>query len=201
MSSYTSGLAPGALGRGLATVAIFFAGVLLASACSSTTDDSVRETPQSKDAELSTADNETQDGGEPEWTGAQLNPYDLRAGQCFSEWSWFDTQFDRRINITAAVECAEPHKREVYFEAEFPAPNGAPFPGETKMTEWSTDLCYNAFADFVGTEYELSIYGIDFIQPTRETFEHPVGRHRRVTCIIYNTDDEDLVESVRHTAI
>jgi hypothetical protein len=125
----------------------------------------------------------------------------LRSGQCFSEWSWFDEEFDRRIEITAAVDCSEPHKREVYHEAEFPAPNGAPYPGETKMTEWSTDLCYDAFAGFVGTEYELSQYGIDFIQPTQETFEHPVGRHRRVTCVLFDIDGEDLVGSARQTAI
>lgn len=139
--------------------------------------------------------------GEPDWTGEQLNPYDLRSGQCFSEWSWFDVDFDRRINITATVDCSKSHTREVFFEAEFPAPNGAPFPGETKMTEWSTDLCYGAFADFIGLEYELSVYGIDFIQPTQETFEHPVGRHRRVTCVLFHIDGEDLVESARSSAV
>jgi hypothetical protein len=174
---------------------------LLTGACSSTEADPSGELTPSNNTRQQFSEVSKEDGGEPDWTGAQLNPYDLRAGQCFSEWSWFDTEFDRRINITAAVGCAEPHKREVFYEAEFPAPNGAPFPGETKMTEWSTDLCYDAFADFVGTEYELSIYGIDFIQPTRETFEHPVGRHRRVTCIIYHIDGDDLEGSAQQSAI
>lgn len=197
------------MGFGLATVTnvrfpglrVVIALVLLTGACSSTTDDSSEDPTPSNNIGQQISEDSEETEGEPNWTGAQLNPFDLRSGQCFSEWSWFDSQFDRRINITAAIDCDEPHKREVFHEAEFPAPNGAPYPGETKMTEWSTDLCYNAFADFVGTDYELSIYGIDFIQPTRETFEHPVGRHRRVTCIIYHIDGEELVGSARRTAV
>lgn len=175
--------------------------VLLGAGCTSTGEaasDGVNAADSATGAALET---EGESSGEPDWTGEQLNPFDLRAGQCFSEWSWFDEQFDRRINITAAVDCSQSHKKEAFFEAEFPAPNGAPFPGETRMTEWSTDVCYAAFADFVGIEYERSIYGIDFIQPTRETFEHPVGRHRRVTCVLHHIDDEDLLGSARQTAV
>lgn len=175
---------------------------ILLGACSSAADDQSAGGGDSDDSpEAAGTEINADTGGEPDWTGAQLNPYDLRAGQCFSEWSWFDEQFDRRINITAAVDCSEPHKKEVFHEAEFPAPNGAPYPGETKMTEWSTDVCYGAFADFVGTDYELSVYGIDFLQPTQETFEHPVGRHRRVTCVLFHIDGDDLVDSARQTAV
>lgn len=202
--SNTSGLPPDIRGNRRLVVGLLIALGLLAGACSSTAaDDTSNDLTPSEDNDGQQVSDVTGEDaeGEPDWTGAQLNPYDLRLGDCFSEWSWFDTEFDRRINITAAIDCAQPHQREVYYEAEFPAPNGAPFPGETKMTEWSTDLCYDAFADFVGTEYELSTYGIDFIQPTRETFEHPVGRHRRVTCIIYDIDGAELEGSARQSAI
>jgi hypothetical protein len=169
--------------------------------CSSAAEESAQDQNPADFVDGGSAVRVGEPDSEPEWTGAQLNRYDLRVGNCFSEWSWFDEEFDRRINITAAVDCGETHLREVFHEAEFPAPNGAPFPGEAKMTEWSTDLCYGAFADSVGVEYELSVYGIDFIQPTQETFEHPVGRHRRVTCILYHVDDDELMGSARLTAI
>lgn len=181
---------------------LLLAVVFVSTACSSTNaeiDEGAQAPSDDGEEQVLLADGEAE--GEPDWTGAQLNPYDLRVGQCFSEWSWFDDDFDRRINITAAIDCNEPHKKEVFHEAEFPAPNGAPFPGETKMTEWSTDLCYSAFADFVGVDYELSVYGIDFIQPTQETFEHPVGRHRRVTCVLFHIDDLELEGSARQTAV
>lgn len=174
---------------------------LVAGACSSASEENSEEQSNDEQGGEQLSTDTGEDSGEPDWTGAQLNPYDLRVGQCFSDWSWFDEGFDRRINITAAVDCSEPHKKEVFHEAEFPAPNGAPFPGETKMTEWSTDLCYGAFADFVGVDYELSVYEIDFIQPTQATFEHPVGRHRRVTCVLYHLDGADLEGSARQTAV
>ncbi|MGI9605020.1 MAG: septum formation family protein [Acidimicrobiales bacterium] len=135
--------------------------------------------------------------GEPDWEGAPLNPFDLRAGACFNEVSWTDREQNRRINITAAVDCSRPHDKEVYHEAEFPAPNGAPFPGEDALSAWSTEVCYEAFEDFVGAEYELSVYDIDFLQPTQETFEHPVGRHRRVTCFLFNTEEDKSFGTAR----
>ena len=137
---------------------------------------------------------------EPDWRGAPLNPFDLRAGQCFNEASWIDLEQERRISITATIDCEQPHDKEVYFEAEFPAPAGAPFPGDDAMTAWSTELCYEAFDDFVGLEYELSIYGIDFLQPTQETFEHPVGLHRRVSCYVYDSSGEQMVDTARLAA-
>lgn len=115
--------------------------------------------------------------------------------------SWIDREQDRRISITASIDCSEPHDNEVYHEADFPAPNGAPFPGDDQMTAWSQELCYEAFGGFVDEEYELSVYELDFLQPTKETFEHPVGRHRRVTCYLYSTIDDQVVGSAAGTGI
>ena len=67
------------------------------------------------------------------------------------------------------------------------------------MTEWSTELCYGAFEQFVGLEYELSRYEIGFIQPTEATFEHEVGRHRRVACVLFDEGGEELVGTARAT--
>ena len=175
--------------------------VMALAACSSDAADGDTDT---EDTSAETDETATADENEdtiPQVNGAPLNPFDLRSGQCFNEVSWIDEVQERRINVTAAIDCNQPHDKEVYHEAEFPAPNGAPFPGELKMSEWSTELCYEAFLDFVGEEYELSIYGIDFLQPTQETFEHPVGRHRRVTCFLYDTSGEQLTASARGSAI
>ena len=117
----------------------------------------VEEGNAAEEADVTSLDLGEEETGEPDWSGAPLNPFDLRAGECFNEVSWIDQQAERRINITAAIGCEQPHDKEVYHEAEFPAPAGAPFPGEGPMTAWSTELCYEAFADFVGEEYELSL--------------------------------------------
>jgi hypothetical protein len=170
-------------------------------ACSSDSGDSESSSNDGADPTDGTTEDETDESAIPEWSGDPLNPFDLRSGQCFNEVSWIDEVQERRINITAAIDCAQPHDKEVYFEAEFPAPNGAPFPGDVKMGEWSTEVCYDAFSDFVGEEYELSKYGIDYLQPTKDTFEHPVGRHRRVTCFLYDTGGEQLTSTARGSAV
>ena len=175
--------------------------VVLVAGCSSTgPDDDASSGRQSSGADTDLT--QLEDGTViPEWAGAPLNPFDLRAGQCFNEASWVDLEQDRRISVTAAIDCSQPHDKEVYFEAEFPAPNGAPFPGDDAMTDWSTEQCYEAFRDFVGQEYELSTFGIDFLHPTQETFEHPIGRHRRVSCYLYDTSGEKKVESARGSGL
>ena len=89
----------------------------------------------------------------------------------------------------------------MYHEAEFPAPNGAPYPGEAKMTEWSTQVCYDAFSEFVNADYELSIFEIGFLQPTQATFEHEVGRHRRVTCYLYDPAQDMKSGSAQGTGL
>lgn len=168
--------------------------------CSSQADGEQADADVERGQGQSSPTEDQESDGEPDWSGAPLNPFDLRLGHCFNEVSWIDQEAERRINITAEVACTEAHDSEVYFEAEFPAPAGAPYPGEGAMTSWTTERCYEEFESFVGQEYELSKYGIDFLHPTLETFEHPVGRHRRVTCFLYSTEDEQLVGSARNTA-
>lgn len=160
---------------------------LFASACS-TGDETLEDGAEQNSTESEGNDEsiESELDAAPNVPGAPLNPFDLRAGQCFNQGSWFDEELERRIDLTASVSCDQPHQKEMYHEAEFPAPNGAPFPGEAKMTEWSTQVCYEAFPDFVDSEYELSQFEIGFLQPTQATFEHEVGRHRRVTCYLFD---------------
>jgi len=177
--------------------------LLVASGCSSATDDAGEESESEGLEQASEEDsaNNSAPSAAPVVPGAPLNPYDLRVGQCFNEGSWYDEELERRIDLTAMVGCDKPHQKEMYHEAEFPAPNGAPFPGETKMTEWSTQVCYEAFPAFVDTEYELSQFEIGFLQPTQATFEHEVGRHRRVTCYLYDPAVDVISGSARGSGL
>lgn len=184
-------------------ISLLLAIAVLAGACSSSAVEENAPGDSGLDALSAGSDvvNESDTFAEtPRVAGAPLNPFDLRAGQCYNEDSWFDEELERRVSLTASIDCVQPHDREVFFEAEFPAPNGAPFPGDEQMSEWSTEVCYEAFEGFVGLEYELSQYEISFIHPTQATFEHEVGRHRRVTCVLFDIGGEDLTGSARGTA-
>lgn len=182
------------------------AAALFLAACGSSSDDDTStanpsETSQSIDVDVASLSEEVATEEAPEVLGAPLNPFDLRVGQCYNQGAWFDEEQERRIELTASIGCEQPHQREVFFEAEFPAPNGAPFPGEAAMQEWSTELCYGEFEPFVGLEYERSRYEIGFIHPTEATFEHEVGRHRRVTCVIYDLLGEELMGTAQGTGL
>ena len=186
----------------------FFVLSLLVSACSSATnvDEGAADSSVSEPEETSAVAGDVvvaaaAEPDVPDVPGAPLNRFDLQLGQCFNEGSWYDEALDRRVDLTATVACTAEHQSEVYHEAEFPAPNGAPFPGDTKMTEWSTQVCYDAFAGFVDAEYEVSTFEIGIVQPTVDTFEHPVGRHRRVFCYLFDTTAETTSGSARGSGV
>ncbi len=190
----------------LSVTFILFA--LIAGACSSDSVDEEAAKDSFDDAGIAivAGESDTEATGEPESDipevpGAPLNRFDLEVGQCFNEGSWYDENLDRRVDLTASIDCAQAHQSEVYHEASFPAPNGAPFPGDDKMTEWSTQVCYDQFAPFVGADYEESSLEIGFVQPTRDTFEHPVGRHRRVFCYVHHISAEPIVGSAEGTGL
>ncbi len=166
---------------------------VLLSACSSSPEDELTGGGNPGDGDG--VDEVVETDGEPDWTGAPLNPFDLQIGDCFNEYSWIDVDLDQRINLTTVVGCDTVHDREVYFAAEFPAGAGAPYPGVGPMAEFSTELCYEAFEAFIGTEYEVSEYELSFLHPTKETFEHPVGRHRRILCFTHRLDGSPTSES------
>lgn len=185
---------------------LLFSFALIFAACSSSSSDATSTAVESPDVLSEPADSEqveTQvlsEAAVPEVPGAPLNRFDLQVGDCFNEGSWFDEELDRRIDLTASIDCDQPHQNEVYFDAAFPAPASAQFPGDDALAEWSTQLCYDAFEPFIGLEYELSAYEIGFVQPTRETFEHPVGLHRRVFCYVFDVAGSDVVGTVEGSA-
>ena len=183
---------------------LFFAAVLFA-ACSSSATDAGKAVGQLTQGVGTSPEDDVETEvlaavAIPEVPGAPLNRFDLQVGQCFNEGSWFDEELDRRVELTASVDCDQEHQSEVYFETTFPASAGAPFPGEDALAEWSTQACYDAFEPFVGLEYEISSYEIGFVSPTRDTFEHPVGLHRRVFCFVHDTTGSEIVGTVRGSA-
>ncbi len=190
-------------------IALLLALAAIAGACSSTGDlDGALNAESNLDGLIASNDDDNSEDEDdsdaasdepeiPSVPGAPLNRFDLQVGQCFNEGSWYDEVLDRRVDLTASIDCGQEHQSEVYHEAEFPAPSGAPFPGEDSMTEWSTQVCYDQFAAFVDAEYEASAFEIGIVAPTKDTFEHPVGRHRRVFCYVYESSGETTSGSAR----
>ncbi len=116
--------------------------------------------------------------------GVVTNQYDLEVSSCFNRYEIYSEVLDSTTEQTTVVDCRRPHDGEVYASYFHPAVAGAPYPGSADMELWGNQNCYGAFADFVGTDFELSALEVGTIRPTEETWTGE-GLHREVTCYVF----------------
>ena len=109
--------------------------------------------------------------------------YELRLEDCFNEYRLIDEETGDISDLTTIVDCRRPHDAEIYKEFVHPATAEEPYPGKTELERWSAIKCYEAFKDFVGSDYELSALEIGYIPPEQEDWE--IGLYRIVTCYVY----------------
>ena len=109
--------------------------------------------------------------------------YELRLEDCFNEYRLIDEETGDISDLTTIVDCRRPHDSEIYKEYVHPATAEEPYPGKTELERWSAIKCYEAFKDFVGTDYELSELEIGYIPPVQEDWERCL--YRIVTCYVY----------------
>jgi len=114
--------------------------------------------------------------------------YELRIEDCFNEYRLVDEETGDITDLTTIVDCRRPHDSEIYKELVHPATADEPYPGKTELERWSAVKCYEAFKDFVGSDYELSRLEIGYIPPTQEDWE--IGLYRVVTCYVYVPDSQ-----------
>ncbi len=109
--------------------------------------------------------------------------YELRREDCFNEYRLIDEETGDITDLTTIVDCRRPHDAEIYKEFVHPATAEEPYPGKTELERWSAIKCYEAFKDFVGSDYERSALEIGYIPPEQEDWE--IGLYRIVTCYVY----------------
>ncbi|MDH4170419.1 MAG: septum formation family protein [Acidimicrobiia bacterium] len=140
---------------------------------------------------------ETTPEGEPDWVGEAVNPFDVHLGECINRYEWSEN--DNRVDLTTIVSCEGAHDREVFFETDFPAEAGAPYPGRDPIEEFARTTCYGAFESFVGVAFEVSDLEITFTVPPEENFTDPQARYRGVVCYLYDPGGRPLSGSARGT--
>ncbi len=101
---------------------------------------------------------------------------DLTVGECINE------PDEEIITNIKTVDCAELHDYEVFQSVSVPYTNEAPYPGDEELFWESLDICVGYFAGFVGMEYADSVYDINAIYPTQESWEDQDDRE--TTCLI-----------------
>ncbi len=125
--------------------------------------------------------------GDYPYLGRVANAGSTTVGSCLLEPSSDDS-------TAAEIDCAKGHYAEVYLVG---APSTeATWPGADKLGQHADDLCYDAFAAYVGTDYDSSEYDYDFFLPDRA--EWTAGEHRAV-CVVVPGDSHTMRGSVRHS--
>ena len=80
------------------------------------------------------------------------------------------------------VPCAEKHNWEAFAASELA---GTDFPGNTGVQSLAEEACRVAFVDFVGIEAGDSKYELQFLTPTKESWNE--AGDREVVCLVGNS--------------
>lgn len=116
----------------------------------------------------------------------------LQVGDCVAE---IDTAAGEVIDSLPVVPCGEPHRLEVYHA--FDIPDGS-YPGDTEMFERAAEGCLAAFRRFVGIDFSESVYDVNPIRPTPESWAEIDDRE--VLCALFEGDGVVRTESAEGSA-
>lgn len=93
------------------------------------------------------------------------------------------------------VDCAEPHDAELI--GRFDRTGDGAYPGEAELARYSEEGCRERFANYVGTDFELSTLELTYTYPVEAQWSAGV---RSFECMVVAADHEQrLVGSVRGT--
>ena len=116
--------------------------------------------------------------------GVATSVFELEVGDCFSADS-------DQIETVLVVDCAQPHTYEAYFLFDHEAGPDDPYPGDQEILEFADGECRPPFEEFVGKDYDTSIWYITSVTPSAETWE---AGDREIICTLdqENADGEPI---------
>lgn len=116
---------------------------------------------------------------------------DLEVGDCFTDMGTETADDGATVNTVDVVDCSAPHLYEVYKNADIEADS---FPTGDAMDEKTADVCYDAYADYVGKSLDESSLTATALTPTSSSWT--LG-DRTVSCVITSQDGSDLTSSAK----
>lgn len=111
------------------------------------------------------------DGGS---AGEETSVFDLEVGDCF-------TASGDEVETVTVVDCDESHVYEAFAIFDHEAGDGEPYPGDQELLEYADAACQSPFEDYVGIEYQSSIYWITSVTPSEETWS---DGDREIVCTL-----------------
>ena len=114
---------------------------------------------------------------------------DVNVGECFDE--------EPNTLIATFVDCSQPHDAEAIGIVEYRVPEGTPYPGDSELISFGDAMCRQAFAAYVGIDYEVSSYEMTVIRPSADSWAAGL---RHGVCYVWSIDPARLTGSVGGTA-
>lgn len=122
--------------------------------------------------------------------GGDVGSLSLKVGDCIADAALGS------VTDVPVVPCSESHTSEVF--ATFDMDDGD-FPGSTEAQSVAQTECTGAlFTDYVGSAYADSIYDVNFLVPTQQTWD--AIDDREIVCMAVSIDGTPLTGSVEGTA-
>jgi Septum formation len=109
----------------------------------------------------------------------ETSVFDLAVGDCFS------TDTDELISV-GVVDCAETHHYEVFALLDHDAGDDEAFPGDGALLAFAETACQAPFEEFVGHDYQTSIWYISALHPSVETWAEG---DREIVCVLHQRDE------------
>jgi putative regulator of septum formation len=158
----------------LVVVAIALAG------CQSTTDDTTPSPAPTSAAPSASPEPSSAGSVSPTDVaeGVETSVFALEAGDCFSAES-------DSVESVLVVDCQQPHTYEAYFLFDHEAGPDEAFPGDDEILDYADSECQPPFEEFVGKDYESSIWYITSVTPSAETW---AAGDREIICTLDQQD-------------
>ena len=122
--------------------------------------------------------------------GGDVGSLSLNVGDCIADAAL------GTVTDVPVVPCTESHTGEVFSLFDL---DDGDFPGTTEAQSIAQTECTgSAFTDYIGIAYADSIYDVNFLVPTQQTWD--AIDDREVVCIAVPLDGSPLTKSVKDSA-
>ena len=105
--------------------------------------------------------------------------FEIEVGDCLN-----DKDSEGTVTSVPVVPCDEPHDSEAFASILI---EGDDFPGEAAIVAQANKDCAEAFADFVGIDYDLSELAFTYYYPSAQSWEQG---DREILCEVYDPESQ-----------
>jgi Septum formation len=116
--------------------------------------------------------------------------FDIEVGDCFSADS-------DEVESVLVVDCEQAHSYEAFFVFDHDGGASEPYPGDDAIVDYAEGECRAPFEEFVGTDYDSSIWYITSVTPSAETWAEG---DREIICTLDQQDQDGVAIEVTGSA-